>query len=369
MRTAFNGLLILHGLVHLLGFVKSFGFAKLAQLRQPITRPLGLLWLGAGLLTLSSAFVPAHAFWQVGALAIVLSSAAICCSWHDAKLGLAANAIVLLGVVYSFASAGPLSFAASFRHDVAQILPSSGASPLVSEADLAPLPASVQRYLRLTGSVGQPRIVSFRAHWTGRMRGSASEPWMPFHAEQVNTVGALPARLFAMKATMKGLPVDVYHRFIGDSASFRVRLLSLFTMVDARGPVMDKSETVTVLNDLCVLAPAALIDSALRWESSSAASANVVFRRGTHTVRATLHFNARGELVDFVSDDRARAAPDGKTFTRERWSTPLRDYRDFGPRRLGSRAKALTHAPRGTFAYGEFALSSIDYNGASSAAP
>jgi hypothetical protein len=161
---------------------------------------------------------------------------------------------------------------------------------------------------------------------------------------------------------MKGLPVDVYHRFIAESATFRVRLLSLFTMVDAKGPVMDQSETVTLLNDLCILAPSALLDPALRWESSDASSARVAFRRGAYTVRATLYFNEAGELVDFVSDDRSRASPDGKTFTPERWSTPLSEYRAFGARRLASRGQALTHAADGTFAYAELELQSVDYN-------
>jgi hypothetical protein len=133
-------------------------------------------------------------------------------------------------------------------------------------------------------------------------------------------------------------------------------------MVDAKGPVMDQSETVTIMNDLCVLAPPAVIDPAFRWEHSDASSARVAFSRGAHTVRATLLFNEAGELVDFLSDDRSRASPDGKTFTAERWSTPLSDYRAFGARRLSTHDKALTHAPEGTFAYGEFELQSIDYN-------
>lgn len=165
-----------------------------------------------------------------------------------------------------------------------------------------------------------------------------------------------------MNATMKHLPVDVYHRFVGDFASFRVRVLSLFTMVDAKGPVMDQSETVTILNDLCILAPAALLDPSLRWEGSSADSATVVFQRAAHTVRATLKFNERDELVDFVSDDRSRASADGKTFTQERWSTPLSRYRSFGKRLLATHGETLTHAREGTYAYGEFELASIEHN-------
>jgi hypothetical protein len=362
MRVAFTGLLIFHGLIHLMGFAKAFGFAELPQLTQPISRLFGVLWLAAALLMISSAFTPTRWFWLIGGIALVLSTIVIFSAWHDAKFGLLANLVVLLGVGHAFASQGPFSLAAEYRRDAASILTKPGAPPIVSEADLEPLPVPVQRYLRVTGSVGQPRIRNFRARWNGRIRSSATDPWMTFHAEQVNTFGRMPARLFSMNATMKGLPVDIYHRFITESATFRVRVLSLFSMVDAKGPVMDQSETVTILNDLCILAPAALIDPALHWEPSDASSARVAFSRGAHTVRATLHFNATGELVDFVSDDRSRASPDGKTFTAERWSTPLSGYRTFGTRHLSSRGSTLTHAREGTFAYGEFELQRVDYN-------
>ena len=54
----------------------------------------------------------------------------------------------------------------------------------------------------------------------------------------------------------------------------------------------------------------------------------------------TLLFGDDGLLTNFISDDRSRSSPDGKTFTRLRFSTPTRDYRDFGPRawdRMGKR--------------------------------
>jgi len=231
MRTAFMGLLILHGLIHLLGFAKAFGFAQLPQLSQSISRPLGGLWLVAGLVMIASAFMPARWLWPAGALAVVLSTVVIISSWHDAKFGMIANVVVLLGVGYAFAAEGPFSLAAEYRRDRASILTDPGRPSIVSEADLAPLPASVQRYLRVTGTVGQPHIVSLRARWKGRMRGAASEPWMSFEAEQVNTFGGMPARLFSMDATKKGLPVAVYHRFISDgcgsSAAGRNRASSI----------------------------------------------------------------------------------------------------------------------------------------------
>lgn len=362
VRIVFSGFLILHGLIHLLGFAKAFELAQLPLLAHPISRGLGVVWLAAGLLMIASALTPMRWLWLVGGIAVVLSSCVIFSAWSDAKFGVGANVIVLLGVVYAFASQGPVSLAAEYRRNVASILTNAGAAPIVSEADLETLPAPVQRHLRVSGAVGQPRILNFRIRWNGRMRGSATEPWMIFQAEQVNTFGSMPERLFSMRAVMKGLPVDIYHRFVADSATFRVRLLSFVTMVDAQCPTMDRSETVTILNDLCIFAPTALLDPSVRWESSDRSSARVVFTRGAHTVRAELRFNTAGELVDFESDDRSRASPNAKSFTAERWSTPLSEYRSFGTRRVATRGETVTHAPEGTFVYGEFELQNIDYN-------
>ena len=45
MKLAFTVLLLVHGLVHGMGFLKAFGLVRLPQLASPISRPLGVLWL------------------------------------------------------------------------------------------------------------------------------------------------------------------------------------------------------------------------------------------------------------------------------------------------------------------------------------
>jgi hypothetical protein len=160
-----------------------------------------------------------------------------------------------------------------------------------------------------------------------------------------------------MHATMKGLPTEVFHRFVGDDATFRARLLSLFTVAQARGPEMNRAETVTILNDLCMLAPGALVDPNMRWQPVDSTSARVTYPRGAETVSAVLKFDASGMLVDFESDDRSRSSADGRTFTRLRWTTPLRGPRTYGALRLASGGEARWHEPGGTeYAYIEMEL-------------
>lgn len=89
---------------------------------------------------------------------------------------------------------------------------------------------------------------------------------MVFRSEQYNFFDQ-PTRLFLMKATRYGLPVEGLHLFRGDSATMQIKLASLLQVVDAKGPKMNQGETVTLFNDLCLMAPAALIDKErIQWE-------------------------------------------------------------------------------------------------------
>jgi hypothetical protein len=142
----------------------------------------------------------------------------------------------------------------------------------------------------------------------------------------------------------------------------RVNVASFLPMVDAKGPEMDASETVTLLNDLCIFAPGALVDRGIQWQEIDPHTVSASFTKASHTVWATLSFNERGELADFVSDDRSAASKDGQSFSRMRWSTPLRNYRAFGAYRLMSEGEGIWHAPTGTYAYLRFDLDAIEYN-------
>jgi len=186
---------------------------------------------------------------------------------------------------------------------------------------------------------------------------------MAFTAEQHDFI-AEPSRFFIMRADKSGMTVDVLHTFRDDSATMRVRLLSAFPLVNASGPELDRAETVTLFNDLCLLAPAALIDTTIRWESLDEGSVRAHYTVGSNTVRAVLSFNEIGELVDFVSEDRFSASPDGRQFVRQPWSTPVRAYRDFGRRRVSTRGQGRWHTAEGEFVYIELELTDLKTNGA-----
>jgi len=233
------------------------------------------------------------------------------------------------------------------------------ASPVLAEHDLSGLPTPVQRFIRASGAVGRPRPQNVRVEFHARMWRKPGEAPMESTSVQYNFLGR-PARLFLMKARMFGLPVRALHLYRHELATFQVRVASLLDIVRQEGEQISAAETVTVLNDLCFMAPGALVDPRLGWRPIDERTAFVTFTNGPHRATATLVFNEDDELIDFVSDDR----PDSSTgtFVPRRWNTPISGYHETGGLRLPTRGSAVYARPGGPFTYGAFRLESIAYD-------
>lgn len=364
MRVLLAAVLVLHGLIHLMGTAKAFGLAELAALKLPVPPAMGVVWTVAALLFLATAaalFVWPRGWWWLAAAAIAVSMVAIVPSWADARAGAVANALIAVAATVGVLLGGPASLRAAYDRDAREALAGArGSEAVVTDADLVPLPAPVQRYLRVAGVVGQPRVRAMKLRMHGRIRSGPAAGWMPLDVWQVTTLDP-PARFFYFDATMARLPVPGYHRFAGGNASMLVKLLGAVPVAHATGPAATRSETVTFLNDLALMAPSTLLLPNIHWEPVDDRQARAVFTLGAHTIEATLVFDAGGQLADFWSDDRGKAEAGG-TVHGLRWSTPVRGVRRFGAVTLMADAEALWHEPSGPYAYLELTLDDVVYN-------
>ena len=136
---------------------------------------------------------------------------------------------------------------------------------ILEEMDMAHLPNAVQKYLFYTGSVSKPKIQSVYIKATGKIRSKPTDGWMNFTSEQHNFFGE-PARFFYIKARKAGIPATGLHVYKNQTATMEIIVAGLFKVVDARGKEMNQGETVTVLNDMCFMAPVSLTDKNIQWE-------------------------------------------------------------------------------------------------------
>ena len=345
--------------------MKAYKLADVPQLSQEISKPAGLLWFLASLLFLAA--MSAYLFnrnwwWMIVAAALVLSQTLIVMSWQDAKFGTVANILILVAAIIGFLTSGCNSVQVRYVINVKNEFSRQPLIPeeVLTETDIAHLPIPVRKYLAYTGVIGKSKPHNVRIEFDAKMTKKPGASPMEATSEQYNFFGN-PARLFFMKASQYFVPFRVLHAYMDQKATMVVRVASLFNAVDIAGKDLTTAETVTLLNDMCVFAPGNFVDKRLSWKEIDSLSARVTFENGPYKVSAVLSFNEKGELVNFVSEDRSALQDDG-SLRKARWSTPVRDYKEIDGRKIPTYGEAVWNYPEGDFTYGTFALKKIEYN-------
>jgi len=227
-------------------------------------------------------------------------------------------------------------------------------SDTLTESDIASLPPPVRAHVGRSGALGRPAPRTMYVGFDAKMWRKPGAAPLALHTRQVNRF-ADPTRYFFLEGSMFGIPLRGLHTYESVQASMLVRMAGLFTVAKADGPIMDQGETVTLLNDMCLMAPGTLVDPRLSWKEIDPSTVEVVFRNGPQTVSARLLFDEQGELVNFESHDRAALQDDG-SMKHFRWSTPIDGWQTIEGFRLPASARTVYDYPEGPFVYGEFRL-------------
>jgi hypothetical protein len=354
-------LLFLHGAIHLLGFAKAFGSIHLEQLNTNVSQISGLLWIIVFFLFLASAiaFLSKADWWYMVAFcAVIISTILIITVWNDAKYGIIANVVILIAIIIAH---GTSSFHKLYEREVKTCLSQTNSisETLLTEQDIFNLPELVKKYIRYTGAVGKPKVKNFRVKFKGKIRKNNDTLWMPLTSVQYNFLDA-SSRFFFINAVMKGFPVAGFHCFKNGVAFMDIRLFSLIKVQYQSGNEMGIAETVTFFNDMVCMAPATLIDRRIKWLETEKNKVKAEFTNNGITISAWLYFNEKGELINFISEDRYAVSDNG--LRKMPWSTPMKNYKDIDGYRLATNADTIYDYPEGELCYGTFELIHVEYN-------
>jgi hypothetical protein len=237
---------------------------------------------------------------------------------------------------------------------------SSSENDILTEEDIKELPEIVQKYIRYSNSIGKEKIRNFRIVFEGEFRTDPKKEWAKISALQYTDLTDT-TRLYYMDLKMFGLPVLGFHKYSDAKATMLGKVAGIIKVIDGKGPEMDTGETVTVFNDMCMLAPGSLIDKRIEWQSIDPLTVKATFTHSGIRISAVLYFNEKGELKNFVSEDRYYS-PTGETFEKYRWSTPVKDYKEYEGIRIASGGEAVWTLPEGDYSYGRIYIKEIQYN-------
>lgn len=369
MRVVVSCLMILHGVIHTLGFVEAFQLAKVPQLAAlaprslPIgaMRALGILWLVTASLFIAAAIASlsrSSTWWQPAAAALVLSQMLIICAWDVAKAGTWVNLVLLIPVVVAAAEA---RFTAHTARDVQTLLASAPSdAPIVQPQDLRRLPPPVARWLLASGVVGKPRAASLRLWQTGALRTSPDGPAMPARAEQFFRLDE-PGFVWSVKTRLYGVPIAGRDAYLNGHGHMRIALASLIPLVDARDARIDEGTLQRFLAEM-VWFPSAALREYVRWEPS-----------GDHGARAIMQFAGVSAACDYAFDEEGRVSRvsaqrylgGGANAKRETWTVPVRAYGTFDGVLVPSEGSVVWKLPTGDFDYFDWQITGIEYGPAS----
>jgi hypothetical protein len=267
----------------------------------------------------------------------------------------------LLAVIVLAPLAGRYLFRRRVARDVTTLLSTtmSSVGPQQLAARRDSLPEPVRRYLRFAIEDGAPAIRTVRLEHRGAFRPKPEQRWLPIRGVEYFTA-AIPG--FVWSASVSPAPlawIDACDRLHNRRGNMLVKLQSLFTIADARGPEIDQGASLRWLAE-AVWFPYAFAGDAIRWEAVSGEAARATLVQQGAPVAATVELDAEGRM-SLIRGERYRDVGGGKPVLTP-WVGRCSEYRKFGPFRVPAHVEVAWVVDGVEFAYARFDVTAIEYN-------
>lgn len=361
MKVAFLVIVLLHGLIHLLGFVKGFELKEVKELTLPISKPLGALWLATAILFLTYGtlhLLNSKYAWLIGFVAVVLSQVLIILFWKDAKFGTIANSIILAVSIVSF---GYYSFQKTIQQETEQLLSKnlSIENRTFNEADLNNLPEPVKNWLKHSGAVGKPHISYAKVTQIGKMQMKPDqEDWLAAKAIQYTTIDN-PAFIWSVDVKMNSfLNFQGRDKFVDGKGEMLIKMNSLFNVVNERGEKLDEGALQRYLGEM-VWFPSLALSPFITWEQIDKNTAKATMEYKGTSGSGTFYFNSNGYVTKFSAlrykDNEANAK-------RHIWEINISDYKRFEGIKVPSKMTATWKLDDKDWTWLKMEVTDIKYN-------
>jgi hypothetical protein len=361
MRVVFLIIVALHALVHLLGFVKGFGFGELKELTLAISKPMGLLWLTSAVLFLIYGilyFSNSRYTWLVGFVAVVVSQLLVLMFWKDAKYGTIPNVAILAVSIVSF---GFYNFQKLVQLETEQILGQSKTPKehLVAEQDIRDLPEPVKNWLRSSGVIGKPYIFVGKVSQQAKMKLKPEQKnWMGATATQYTTIDN-PAFIWTTVVKMNGLlNFQGRDKFVGGKGEMLIKLNSVLNVVNEQGEKMDEGSMQRYLGEM-VWFPSLALSPHISWETIDSTAAKATMKYEGVKGSGTFYFNSNGDFIKFSA---LRFMGNEKDAVKREWVLLVDDYKVFEGIKVPAKMRATWKLEEGDWTWLQLEIIDITYN-------
>jgi len=300
-RIIFIIIIGLHGLIHLMGFVKAFNFVEIKELTLPISKPLGLIWFSTFLLFIAALIqylIKNELWWLTAITGLLISQVLIIIFWQDAKFGTIPNVIILLVSIVAFAGFGFDRKVSLEINNMFSQVTIKDHSP-VTTGMIARLPVPVRKWIKNSGLIGKKKIYAVQLKQKALMKMKPEQvKWTDAYAEQYFTIDK-PAFIWKVDMQMMSF-IDISGRdkFIEGKGEILIKMFSLLNIVNEKGEKMDEGTLQRFLGEI-VWFPSAALSQYITWEAIDSLSAKATMNYKGTSGSGTFYFNEQGDFVKY----------------------------------------------------------------------
>lgn len=354
IRLIFLSVLVLHGLLHFVGFAKEWNIGSQGELTGKAfinlsansSRFAGTLWLITGFLFLAAAVLYLFRkewFWMPAALALLTSQTLIIIYWQDARYGTIVNLAILFVVIYA---AGVMLFNRGTVQDVVSLQSRAlSADKVITRAMLDHLPRNVQLWLHKAGVVENSNPNVIRILQKGNLRSKPDGEWMPFRAVQYFSIDP-PS--FVWDARIQASPlleIAARDKFEEGNGFMLIKPMYIFTAAKSSGKEINQGTMLRFLAEMAWF-PQAALSPYLRWEGINERQAKVTMTYNNLEVSGIYSFDEAGHVTGFEA--RRYGDFDG-IYRKETWSVSVTGYKTFNNRLIGNASEVTWKLKEGDF--------------------
>lgn len=361
MRIAFVTIVFLHGLIHILGFVKGFDLKEVKELTLQISKVQGVLWLIVTVLFLLYGLLYLlndKWAWLLGFLAVILSQLLIIYFWKDAKFGTIPNIAILLVSIISF---GHYCFQHRVQSETAGLLGQQKMlkERLISENDINELPESVRKWLHHSGAIGKPYIHLGKVFQQAEMKMKPEQDkWLSATAVQYTTID-VPAFIWAVDVKMNSLlNFQGRDKFEDGKGEMLIKLNALINIVNEKGDKLSEGTIQRYLGEM-VWFPSLAISPYMSWEELNDSTAKATMDYKGTKGSGTFYFNSDGDFVKFSAMRYMGNDPDAR---RHEWVLLANEYKTFEGIKVPAKMTASWKLDTGDWTWLKLEIVDIKYN-------
>jgi len=359
MRTILFLLILIHGSIHILGFLKAYRIIKVDNITKEISVAIGTVWLITFcLLTVSSlVYISDNRVWVIPCfVGILISQILIIKNWTDAKFGTLPNLVILIVLIITFSTE---IFNENVAEDMTKII--SGKIPdfkkVLTNDDIKNLPYPVKTWIIKSGAIGKPYSQYCKVSQSIEMKTKQGQnDWL--NAKAVQYFNFIKPS-FIWKINMDVFPlINVLgkDKFVDGKGSMQIKLFGLVNMVDETGEKIDEASLTRFLAEMSWF-PSTMINPYINWEYIDSLSALAKMDYKGTKGEAMYYFDKTGSLIKIIANRYMSNEPNSK---KKVWQIEFKDEKDFSGTTLPSMSEVSWILDDGKWTWLRVSLSSVE---------